>query len=89
MREFEIKPLLYKKLVKLSKKDNSLYISVMKKIEEVVNSADIEHYKNLRYDMKDSKRVHMGSFVLIFSYDEAKDFISFEDFDHHDKIYKR
>lgn len=58
----------------------------MKKIDEVVSSADAEHYKNLRYNMKDSKRVHIGSFVLIFSYDKSKDCISFEDYDHHDKI---
>lgn len=89
MREFEIKPELDKKLVKLSKKDKNSYESIMKKIEEVFNSSDITHYKNLRYDMKESKRVHIGHFVLIFSYDKPKDFISFEDYDHHDVIYNR
>lgn len=89
MREFEIKPDLYKKLVKLSKKDRNSYEAVMKKIDEVVNSPDVEHYKNLRYDMKDSKRAHIGHFVLVFSYDKAKDLISFEDYDHHDNIYRR
>ena len=89
MREFEIKPELDKKLVKLSKKDGNSYESIMKKIEEVLNSSDITHYKNLRYDMKESKRVHIGHFVLIFSYDKPKDFISFEDYDHHDVIYNR
>ena len=88
MREFEIKPELDKKLVKLSKKDKNSYEAVMKKIQEVVNSLDIEHYKNLRYDMKDSKRVHLGHFVLVFSYDKLNDFVSFEDYDHHDKIYQ-
>ena len=88
MREFEIKPELDKKLVKLSKKDKNSYEAVMKKIQEVVNSLDIEHYKNLRYDMKDSKRVHLGHFVLVFSYDKLNDFVSFEDYDHHDKIYR-
>ena len=89
MHEFEIKPELHKKLVKLSKKDKNTYEAVMKKIDEVVDSYDIEHYKNLRYDMKDSKRVHIGNFVLVFSYDKSKDFVSFEDFDHHDNIYLR
>ena len=88
MREFEIKPGLDKKLAKLSKKDKNSYESVMKKIEEVLNSPDVEHYKNLRYDMRDSKRVHIGHFVLVFSYDKAKDFVSFEDYDHHDYIYE-
>jgi YafQ family addiction module toxin component len=87
MREFEIKPHFQKILVKLFKKDRSTYEAVMKKIEEIVNSPDIAHYKNLRYDLKESKRVHVGHFVLVFSYDPGQDFISFEDFDHHDRIY--
>ena len=88
MIKFEIKPELYKKLVKLSKKDKKSYEAVMRKIDEVVNSSSIEHYKNLRFNMKDSKRVHVGHFVLIFSYDPSRDFIFFEDYDHHDNIYK-
>ena len=89
MREFEIKSELEKILKKLFKKDKKLYDQVIKKIEEVVSSYDVEHYKNLRYDMKDSKRTHIGHFVLVFSYDKNKNFVSFEDFDHHDNIYKR
>jgi len=88
MREFEIKPELDKKLVKLSKKDKHSYEAVMKKILRVLNSSDVEHYKNLRWNMKDSKRVHIGHFVLVFSYDKSKDFVSFEDYDHHDNIYR-
>jgi len=88
MSEFEIKPELYKKLVKLSKKNKNAYETVMKKIKEVVSAYSVEHYKNLRYDMKDSKSVHIGHFVLVFSYDKSKDFVYFEDFDHHDNIYK-
>ena len=87
MREFEIKPELEKKLVKLSKKDKNSYEAVMNKIKEIIDSYDIEHYKNLRYNMKDSKRVHIGHFVLVFSYDKSKNFVSFEDYDHHDNIY--
>ena len=55
MHKFEIKPGLYKKLVKLSKKDKKAYEAVIKKINEILNSSDIEHYKNLRYNMKDSR----------------------------------
>ena len=63
--------------------------SFLKKIDEVVESYEIEHYKNLRYNMKDSKRVHLGHFVLVFQYDKKTDMINFDDFDHHDKIYKK
>lgn len=88
MIEFEVKPELEKKLIKLFKKDKKNYEKVMKKIKEIINSYDVDHYKNLRHDMKDSKRVHIGHFVLIFSYDKSKDFVSFEDFRHHDDIYR-
>jgi len=65
MREYEIKPYLQKILNKLFKKDKVAYEAVLKKIEEVINCEDVEHYKNLRYDMKDKKRVHIASsFVL-------------------------
>jgi len=89
MREFEIKPELKKFLEKLAKKDKAAFEAVVGKINEIASSPDVEHYKNLRYDFKESKRVHIGNFVLVFSYDKAKDFISFEDFAHHDKIYYR
>lgn len=88
MREYEIKPHLQKILNKLFKKDKVAYEAVLKKIEEIINCTDIEHYKNLRYDMKDKKRVHLvGSFVLVFNYDKALNFVSFLDYDHHNNIY--
>ncbi len=74
---------------KLSKKDKSLYDQLLKKIEEIIKCQDIEHYKNLRYNMKDSKRVHIGHFVLVFQYDKAIGTINFDDFDHHDNIYSK
>ena len=89
MYSYEIKPNLQKILNKLSKKDKTVYEQILKKIEEIINSSSIEHYKNLRYDMKDYKRVHIGHFVLVFGFDEKKNLISFEDFDHHDNIYKK
>ena len=73
---------------KLSKKDKSLYEQLIKKIDEIKRCYDVEHYKNLRYNMKDSKRAHIGHFVLVFQYDKSTDTINFDDFDHHDKIYK-
>jgi len=87
MYSYEIKPSLQKILNKLSKKDRDLYRQIINKIEEVINSPDVEHYKNLRYDMKELKRVHIGHFVLVFEFTKSENKISFEDFDHHDKIY--
>ena len=80
---------LKKTLKKLYKKDRLLYERVINKIEEIINSRNIEHYKNLKYDLKDLKRVHVGHFVLVFKYDKKNNIVSFEDFEHHDKIYRQ
>jgi YafQ family addiction module toxin component len=89
MHKSQISEHLQDILRKLSKKDKLLYEQILKKINEIRNSYNIEHYKNLRYDMKDSKRVHVGHFVLIFQYNKNKDEIYFDDFEHHDKVYKK
>ena len=89
MYDYEIIPSLKNKLNKLAKKDKNLYEKILKKIEEVINSNDIEHYKNLRYDLKDKKRVHVWHFVLVFSFLKSQNKIIFQDFNHHDNIYKK
>ena len=88
MHNWKISEYLQDILKKLSKKDKQLHGQVLKKMDEIINAYDLEHYKNLRYDMKDSKRVHIGSFVLVFQFDKKTNTIMFDDFDHHDKIYK-
>ena len=88
MRDYEVKPHLHKILQKLFKKDRAAYHAVMGKIQEILTCEDVEHYKNLRYDRKEEKRVHvMKSFVLVFSHDPGRDFVSFLYYDHHDNIY--
>ena len=63
-----------------------MYQRILDKIQEIINS-DPEHYKNLRHDLKEFKRVQIGSFVLVFKFVKSEDKLYFEDFDHHDKIY--
>ncbi|MCX6748844.1 MAG: type II toxin-antitoxin system RelE/ParE family toxin [Candidatus Pacearchaeota archaeon] len=75
-------------LDKLQSKDKQLYENLLNKMNEVLNNPNIEHYKNLKYEMKDFKRVHVGSFVLVFRYEKSSNLILFIDFDHHDNIYK-
>lgn len=78
----------FKKILKkLFKKDKSTYQRLIKKIEDIISSSDIEHYKNLRFPMQDLKRVQMGEKVLVFEYNKKTKLISFENFQHHDKIY--
>lgn len=89
MYNYEVMPNLQKILNKLFKKDKASYEQVMNKIEEIINSSDVEHYKNLRYDLSDKKRVQIGHFVLVFSFIKSENKIKFLDFDHHDVIYKK
>jgi len=89
MYEFEIEEKLHQQLKKLFKKDKKRYEIIWKKINEVINNSNIDHYKNLKFPMNEFKRVHIDkSFVLIFKYDKINDKIKFYDLDHHDKIYK-
>lgn len=86
---FEISENLKKVLNKLAKKDRALALAIRKKIAQIVNSNhyEIGHFKNLRGDMSNMKRVHIGSFVLVFNVN--KDNIMFESLKHHDTAYKR
>ena len=87
---YEIKSELEAILRKLKKRDPVAFQGVINKIKEITNGDNPDHYKSLRYDLKNKKRVHIkGSFVLIFSYDAEKQMIYFLDYDHHDKIYKK
>jgi len=79
-------------LKKLCKKDRQMYEAIMNKIDEVVSRdyLTIDFYKNMRYELKEYKRVHiMKSFVLLFKVYKEKNFILFDKFDHHDNIYER
>lgn len=87
MYQHEISLSLQKVLNKLFGKDRKTYEQVLEKIEEIINSPDVEHYKNLRYTFKDRKRVHVGHFVLVFKLDKENNRIIFLDFDHHDSVY--
>lgn len=87
MRKQKISEKLLKVLSKLQKKDKTRFIITLKKINEVMNSPDLNHYKNLSNDMKYFKRVHIDShFLLLFKIEG--DVIKFEDLQHHDTAYK-
>ena len=92
MFDFNLSEELHFIIRKLVKKDKKRVEIINKKIKEVVNSNkdSINHYKNLRHDLSDFKRVHIDrSFVLVFKVDILNNFILFVDFDHHDKIYTK
>jgi len=76
-----------KKLSKLRKKDPAHYEKVIKKVDSILENPE-HSYKFLHHDMKGILRVHIGHFVLVFIIDQDKKTVSFEDYDHHDIIYK-
>ena len=76
-----------KTVAKLKKKDIKQYHIVRRKMDWIL--AHPEHrYKDLHYSLKGVKRVHIGHFVLTFTINHNKKIISFEDYEHHDKIYQ-
>ena len=92
MFDFDLTDELKLIIRKLVKKDKKKVEIINKKIKEIINSNkdSINHYKNLRHDLSEYKRVHIDrNFVLVFKVDLFNNFILFVDFDHHDKVYKK
>ncbi len=88
--EYDFADKLKSIIEKLRKRDPQRAEILYKKVNQIINSDEITigHYKNLRHDLSDRKRVHIDkSFVLTFKYDKQKKSILFLDFDHHDNIY--
>lgn len=75
-------------LEKLGRKDKILALAVVKKIEQIasLDEEGVEHFKNLRGNLKNYKRVHVGSFVLMFKVHGKT--IVFDKLLHHDDAYK-
>ena len=83
-RKYKDSPLFKRKVSKLSGQN---LFNVMKKIDEILTCGDINHYKNLKYDFKKYKRVHVNnSYVILFLGDDGR--VYFVDYEHHDKVYK-
>ena len=77
---------------KLSKKDKKRVTLINKKIKDIIacDESSIQHYKNLRHDLSDYKRVHIdSSFVLFFRVFTKEKHITFTSLEHHDKAYTR
>jgi len=72
-----------KSMKKLKKKDRVLFDQIQKKLIDLVQTPD--HYKPLRNVLAGYRRIHFGSFVLIFTIEgEVVRIISL---DHHDSSY--
>ncbi|MDD5086171.1 MAG: type II toxin-antitoxin system RelE/ParE family toxin [Candidatus Nanoarchaeia archaeon] len=72
---------------KLKLKDPALFKALKTKINQIarLDKEAINHFKNLRGDLSNYKRVHVGSFVLFFKIEG--DTIIFDKLRHHDEAY--
>ncbi len=77
---------LEKKIARLRTKDKKTNERLIDKMIEL--SQNPYEGKPLRKVMKGKWRVHIGSFVLIYSINETAKTITFLDFAHHDDAYK-
>jgi len=74
-------------LRKFKRKDPALFRAIQKKVNQIaeLDKVAIQHFKNLRGDLSNYKRVHVGSFILMFKVEG--DTIIFDRFRHHDEAY--
>ena len=72
-------------LVRYKKKDHKLFGQIYAQILKILHEPSIG--KPLRYTLKNRRRVHIGSYVLVYEF--HNDELRFIDFDHHDRVYKK
>ena len=69
----------------LKRKKPSLFNDLQKSLHKIIKEPGLG--KPLRNVLKNRRRVHLGSFVLV--YEIVGDELRFIDFDHHDRVYKK
>ena len=67
MYSYDNKPIFKKILKKLFKKDKQTYERVIKKINEIINSGNIKHYKNLKHSLKTIFYLNLFFHIIIYS----------------------
>lgn len=71
---------------KLRKKDLAQFEAIPKKVSEILENP--WQFKQLRSPMQHMRRVHVGSFVLVYDVDEARKVVTIRRYEHHDTVYK-
>lgn len=72
-------------LKKCKKKDRPLFAQLTYEMEKIINDPTVG--KPLRYTLKNRRRMHVDSFVLVYEFHSNE--LRFIDFDHHDRVYKK
>jgi len=83
-----LKPHFYDIVMRLKKRDKSLYNRLMKKIILVSKSPRTVGHE-LSNNLKGLWDTHVSHHVLIYHIDEKNSIIRFIYFDHHDQVFKR
>lgn len=85
MYSLEIEEEVSKTFEKLLKKDRKQLEAVNKKIEQVLSNPS--QFKPLRHPLEGLRRVHVGSFVLIYQVIENPPTVRIVKYTHHDQAY--
>jgi mRNA-degrading endonuclease RelE of RelBE toxin-antitoxin system len=72
--------------LKIGKKDKKQMELITKKVEEICENPS--KFKPLHSPKQNLRRVHVGSFVIVYSMNEAAREVTIEDYAHHDDIYE-
>jgi YafQ family addiction module toxin component len=71
---------------KLGKKDPRQLEEINKKVQQILENP--HQFKPLRFPMQHMKRIHIGSFVLIYDIDEDRKIVTIRRYEHHDEAYR-
>ena len=85
MYNLEIRESLDNVFKKLAKKDKMSFEYISKKVDEI--RMNPHHFKPLRNPLQNFRRVHIGSYVLIYSINESTKTVILEKYSHHDDAY--
>jgi YafQ family addiction module toxin component len=70
---------------KLHMKDPAQFEALSKKIKQILENP--YQFKPLRALMQHMRRVHIGSFVLIYDINEEEKVVTVRRYEHHDTVY--
>jgi len=71
---------------KLQKKDHAQFDNVTKKVKDILENP--QQFKPLKRPMQNMRRVHVGSYVLVYDIDETRKAVTIRRYEHHDHVYK-
>ena len=86
MYELEVRRHVDRAFRRLSKRNSRQMEAISRKIGEILQNPHA--FKPMHFPLAGMKRVHFGSYVLLFSIDEQRRTVILEDYEHHDRIYK-